>query len=55
MEKVRTIPLYGNPNGVVFGTVGSLIEMADGVRYVKASDDSKSGGWEAYMTVTPLS
>lgn len=55
MENVQTIPLHGDPNGVVFGTVGSLIEMSDGNRYIKVNDDSKNAGWELYMTVVPFS
>ncbi len=51
---VRTIPLNGNPNGQVFGTIGSLIEMSDGLKYVKVSDDSLNIGWESYnATPTP--
>ena len=51
---VRTIPLSGNPNGQVFGTIGSLIEMSDGLKYVKVSDDSLNIGWESYnATPTP--
>ena len=51
---VRTIPLKGNPNGQVFGTIGSLIEMSDGLKYVKVSDDSLNIGWESYnATPTP--
>lgn len=51
---VRTIPLHGSPNGQVFGTIGSLIEMADGLKYVKVSDDSTNIGWESYnATPTP--
>jgi hypothetical protein len=45
---VRTIPLHGNPNGQVFGTIGSLIEMHDGLKYVKISGDSSNVGWQAY-------
>ena len=45
---VRTIPLHGNPNGQVFGTIGSLIEMYDGLKYVKISGDSSNVGWQAY-------
>lgn len=56
MENVRTVPLYGSPEGVVFGTVGSLVEMADGVKYVKKHSDSYNIGWEAYnVTPTPTS
>lgn len=51
---VRTIPLYGNPNGQVFGAIGSLIEMADGLKYVKVESDSLNTGWESYnATPTP--
>lgn len=45
---VRTIPLYGNPNGQIFGTIGSLIEMNDGLKYVKISGDSSNVGWQVY-------
>lgn len=45
---VRTIPLNGNPNGQVFGTVGSLIEMNDGLKYVKNSGDYSNIGWNVY-------
>ena len=45
---VRTVPLYGNPNGQIFGTVGSLIETNDGLKYVKISGDSTNVGWQAY-------
>ena len=50
---VRTIPLNGNPNGQVFGTIGSLIEMSDGLKYVKISGDSSNIGWNAYNVAPP--
>jgi hypothetical protein len=57
---VRTIPLNGNPNGQVFGTIGSLIEMSDGLKYVKITGNSLNDGWEPYNvaptpTPTPTS
>lgn len=47
---VRTVPLNGHPDGQVFGTIGSLIEMADGRRYVKVRNNSLNVGWDAYNT-----
>lgn len=47
---VRTVPLSGHPDGQVFGTIGSLIEMADGRRYVKVSNNSLNVGWDSYNT-----